>query len=180
MKNSKKSTQEEDEIINTEAPILEPVYENARLVEDKITGETYMAKPIIGEKIAKEYCIYGSLYKAYYSQLLKFEPVVTLHVLNYLMMRSKLHTNIVEVDYKSIQENLKISKSTIKRCLRVLRDSNVLVTYPEDDGVEYEYINPLIWFRGTKEDRYSVFKKLGCPPIWFKDDFYRSEFRIQS
>lgn len=170
-----------EENINLDAPILETVYGPTRMVVDPETGETFLARPVTGERFSKGYCIYGSLYKAYYSQLLKFEPMATLHVLNYLMMKSVINTNEVRVSNVQIQDDIKQSKSTVVRCLKVLRESNVLIKHRDingEDSDEHEYINPLIWFRGTKDGRYRVFKALGCPPIWFKDEFYRSEFRI--
>lgn len=170
-----------EENIKLDAPILETVYGSARMVVDPETGETFLAKPIVGERFSKGYCIYGSLYKAYYSQLLKFEPMATLHVLNYLMMKSLINTNEVCVSNVQIQNDIKQSKSTVIRCLKVLRESNVLIRHKDingDDDEEHDYINPLIWFRGTKDGRYRVFKALNNPPIWFKDEFYRKEFRI--
>lgn len=164
--------------MRSDKTVLEAVYGKTRMMVDPETGELFTARPIVGEKIKKEYCIYGSLYKTFYSELCKFEPMVTLHIFNYLMMNSEMNTNKVNTSNVLLQKGMRQSKSSVSRCLKVLREAQVLVKYKNKDGEESEYINPLIWFCGDQAHRCEVFAMLGNPAVVFKDEFYRKEFRI--
>ena len=137
------------------------------------SGEIVNGKEVLGETIAKKYCIYGSCYTAVCQEILKYDPISTWHILGCLMLDSEPNTNKVNASNVLLQKKMKRSQRDIARCLSVLRKSQVLVEYEGD-----EYINPLVWFKGDYAHRVLIFKMLGTPPVLFDDSFYRKEFRI--
>lgn len=152
---------------------IENVYSKPKAVANVETGELITATEIVGEKIAKKYCTYGTCYKTIYAEIIKYDPMATLHVFNHLMLTSEPNTNRVNTSNADLQESTHQSKRTITRCLTVLRKSHILVKHEGD-----EYINPLVWFQGDAQHRLGIFLMLGKPTVIISDAFYRKEYRI--
>lgn len=142
---------------------------------DVATGEIMNAKPYLGTAIPKKYCIYGACFTTLCHEIEKFDPVATWHIFGILMFDSEFNTNIVNTSNSHLQEVSKFSKSTITRCLKVLRDSQVLIQHEDN-----EYINPLVWFKGTAQSRYDVFEMLGQPFVLLDNKFYRKEHKLKN
>lgn len=151
---------------------LSKIYTDKPVVDIE-TGEIISAKVENGVKISPKYCTYGTCYKTIYSEILKYDPMATLHVFNHLMLTSEPNTNKVDTSNTRLQNELCQSKKTITRCLTVLRKSKIIVKF---EGCEY--INPLVWFQGDSKHRLEIFLMLGRPNVIISDSFYRKEYQI--
>lgn len=113
----------------------------------------------------------GNIKISYLKALYMFDPIHCSPLFIYLMGETELGTNRVNINCKDLIKTMSCSKNTIYRCLDVLKKSYTLL---EHDG--YWVINPILFFKGNKTQRYELYVKLGRPGFYVSPEMLRKEF----
>lgn len=150
---------------------IKSVYNKVHPVANIKTGEIVDGKEKVGETFTGDANLYGSIYAVCTKALYMFDPIHCSSLFIYLMGETELGTNRVNINCKDLMKAMSCGKDTIYRCLNVLKKSYTLL---EHEG--YWVINPILFFRGNKTQRYELYVKLGRPGFYVSPEMLRKEF----
>ena len=151
------------------------VYGRIHEVTDVESGEIKFMKEKTGETFDGDAKLYGCVYKICSEAIYKFDPLHCSAMFIYLMNNAELGTNRIDIDYKKLCDDLKCSKDTVYRCLKTFKSTHTIIEY---NG--YWVINPIIFFKGTYDQRWDLYIDLNKPTFIISPEYFRKEFYDES
>lgn len=160
-----------------------PIYGNEEEMAVVRTGEVVKANRKLGyrrclTKNAKKdlYDRYGTLYMSTISAIQQFDPACCTNVFIVLCELTKEETNIIDYSVKNITKKTGFSPRTVLRAMAVLRKCNIVIEKSNDIGDVTMYMNPLVFSKMSKNDRFNFYAENDCCVVFSPEDF-RKELR---